>query len=172
MVCIKLTKLPLLRNLLLWAFKHFICLRRPKCYRKSSNARQLNESIGISPPPGTPRAAPIGYWSIIVPHVCHRPLSVVIRLHSKYRFIAPSEKGDLGAPFELGLFAHHKLTQVMYLMNDIQFSRITGEGRFLSPHLCKRSFFTRVTTLWSRKLKTSQKIFSSRMGFSLSNADW
>ena len=42
------------------------------------------------------------------PHVCHRPLSVVIRLHSKYRLIAPSVKGDRGAPFELGLFTHRK----------------------------------------------------------------
>ena len=33
---------------------------------------------------------------------------MVIRLHSKYRLIAPSLKGDLGAPFELGLFTHRK----------------------------------------------------------------
>ena len=33
---------------------------------------------------------------------------MVIRLHSKYRLIAPSLKGDLGAPFELGLFTPRK----------------------------------------------------------------
>ena len=49
------------------------------------------------------------------PHVDHRPPSVVIWLHSKYRLIAPSLKGDLGAPFELGLFTprEHNVDKVL-----------------------------------------------------------
>ena len=97
----------------LWLLTHLFVLDTPVWpnivrYGKSSSVRLRIGSIGISPPPGTPQAAPFGYWSIIIPHVCHRPLSVVIRLHSKYRLIAPSLKGDLGAPFELGLFTPRK----------------------------------------------------------------
>ena len=97
----------------LWLLTHLFVLDTPVWpnivrYGKSSSVRLRVGSIGISPPPGTPQAAPFGYWSIIIPHVCHRPLSVVIWLHSKYRLIAPSLKGDLGAPFELGLFTPRK----------------------------------------------------------------
>ena len=97
----------------LWLLTHLFVLDTPVWpnivrHGKSSSVRLRVGSIGISPPPGTPQAAPFGYWSIIIPHVCHRPLSVVIRLHSKYRLIAPSVKGDLGAPFELGLFTPRK----------------------------------------------------------------
>ena len=97
----------------LWLLTHLFVLDTPVWpnivrHGKSSSVRLRIGSIGISPPPGTPQAAPFGYWSIIIPHVCHRPLPVVIRLHSKYRLIAPSLKGDLGAPFELGLFTPRK----------------------------------------------------------------
>ena len=51
-----------------------------------------NCSIGISPPQGTPPAAPLGYRSIIIPCIFYRPPPVVIRLHSKYRIIAPPKK--------------------------------------------------------------------------------
>ena len=98
----------------LWLLTHLFVLDTPVWpnivrHGKSSSVRLRIGSIGISPPPGTPQAAPFGYWSIIIPHVCHRPLSVVIRLHSKYRLIAPSKQGDPGAPFELGLLAHHEI---------------------------------------------------------------
>ena len=120
----------------LWLLTHLFVLDTPVWpnvvrHGKSSSGRLRANSIGISPPPGTPRAAPFGYWSIIVPHVCYRPPPVVIRLHSKYRLIAPSWKGDPGAPFELGLLAHRKLTWVTCLMN----------GYSVVQRSLRRSFF-------------------------------
>ena len=63
-------------------------------------SRQVtNCSIGISPPQGTPPAAPLGYRSIIIPCIFYRPPSVVIRLHSKYRIIAPPKNGRFSRTF-------------------------------------------------------------------------
>ena len=96
------------------------------------NDRLRIGSIGISPLPGTPPAAHFCYGSIIIPCICHRPPSVVVRLHSKYRFIARAFVSEnrlrfsgvcpklrntnkrntnayRRAPFELGLLAHHKI---------------------------------------------------------------
>lgn len=130
----------------LWLLTHLFVLDTPVWpnivrYGKSSSVRLLTDSIGISPPPGTPQAAPFGYWSIIIPHVCHRPLSVVIRLHSKYRLIAPSLKGDLGAPFELGLFTPRKYNVGKVLDEWVFFFQWSVNGFVLPFYYSLLTFF-------------------------------
>ena len=44
---------------------------RKKRLREIIRRRLADRSIGIQPPPGSPRAAPFGYGSIIIPGVCH-----------------------------------------------------------------------------------------------------
>ncbi len=96
---------------------HSIFPYPPSVNRKSTSGWLRTNTIGISPLPGSPRAAPFGYRSIIIIRVCHRPPPRVTRVHLGYRFIAPSEKRDLDAPPKLGLLAHHESTQGMYLLN-------------------------------------------------------
>ena len=54
-------------------FSSQFVLDTPRANGKSSGGSLLSCSIGVSPPPGTPEAAPFGYRSIIVLCTCHRP---------------------------------------------------------------------------------------------------
>ena len=72
---------------------------------------QCHDSIGISPPPGTPQAAPFGYWSIIVPCKCHRPNLRHFEVLLRISFIARSLSGGHGAPtISANSAAHGHLT--------------------------------------------------------------
>ena len=94
---------------------------------------QCHNSIGISPPPGTPQAAPFGYWSIIVPCKCHRPNLRHFEVLLRISFIARSLSGGHGAPtISANSAAHGHLTS--NVLDEWLFSfQGSTRGFYLSP---------------------------------------
>ena len=96
----------------------------------SADGQLRTVSIGISPSPGTPPTA-----QKLRKYHCHSRLSSPRRMQSNstlYKCSRSLPRGRSSRTYKCGLAAHHRIAQIMYLMNDIQFSRI-GKGVFNVP---------------------------------------